>query len=141
MLPQLLRGFLARLSSSVLEHSMNGSTISEEVRRLLIASTHRYRKVREVALKHLDAILTSFAALMCDRQIVFVLLEILTLLRRSCEDVYTDEVSIYDSQSLYADPSRLTQIYHSIRQSTVISPTRWTSVSRLRMTLRLAMRL
>lgn len=92
---KLLRGFLARMSASVLEHSMNGAVVSEEVRRLLIASTHRYRKVREVALKHLDSILTSFAALMCDRQIVFVLLEILTLLRRSCEDIYTDEVGIH----------------------------------------------
>jgi phosphatidylinositol 4-kinase len=71
---------------------MRGDTISEEVRSLLIATTHRYRKVRVMALQHLDTILTSFAALMCDREIVFVLLEILTLLRRSCEDTLTDEV-------------------------------------------------
>jgi hypothetical protein len=79
---------------------MNGAIVSEEVRKMLIASTHRYRRVREVALKHLDAILTSFAALMCDRQIVFVLLEILTLLRRSCEDAYTDEVSVFQMKNL-----------------------------------------
>ena len=29
---------------------------------------------------------------MCDRQVVFTLLEILTLMRRSCELQYTDEV-------------------------------------------------
>jgi len=87
---------------------MDGNVVSEEVRRLLIASTHRYRKVREVALKHLDAILTSFAALMCDRQIVFVLLEILTLLRRSCEDVFTDEVSISDA---YCTPNGLVSLH------------------------------
>jgi phosphatidylinositol 4-kinase len=31
--------------------------------------------------------------LMCDRQVVWTLLEILTLMRRSCELQYTDEVS------------------------------------------------
>ena len=83
---------------------MNGAIVSEEIRKMLIASTHRYRRVREVALKHLDAILTSFAALMCDRQIVFVLLEILTLLRRSCEDAYTDEVSTTDMTNSQRQP-------------------------------------
>lgn len=90
---QLLRIFLNRMSATVLEHSMQASVVSEEVRKFMIAATHRYRQVRKVALKHLDAILTSFAALMCDGKIVFVLLEILTLLRRSCEDTLTDEVS------------------------------------------------
>jgi hypothetical protein len=32
--------------------------------------------------------------MMCDRQIVFTLLEILTLMRRSCEHQFTDEVSL-----------------------------------------------
>lgn len=72
---------------------MPSQAVSDELKRMLIASTHRFRKVREVAMKYLNAILTSFAALMCDRRIVFVLLEILTLLRRSCEDTLTDEVS------------------------------------------------
>jgi phosphatidylinositol 4-kinase len=31
--------------------------------------------------------------LLCDRQVVWTLLEILTLMRRSCELQYTDEVS------------------------------------------------
>lgn len=60
---------------------------------MLIATTHRYAKVREVAMKMVDMIIKAFAALMCDRQIVFTVLEILTLMRRSCEEEYTDEYS------------------------------------------------
>lgn len=59
---------------------------------MIVATTHRYTKVRQIAVKYLNAILTSFAALMCDRKIVFTLLEVLTLLRRSCEDELVDEV-------------------------------------------------
>jgi phosphatidylinositol 4-kinase len=70
------------------------SNIPEEVRKMLIGTTHRYAKVREVALKMSNTIITSFAALMCNREIVFTLLEILTLMRRSCEDELTDEYSV-----------------------------------------------
>ncbi len=68
------------------------SVISEEVRKILVACTHRFRKVRETALSYARQILETFSALMCDRQVVFTLLEILTLLRRSCELQYNDEV-------------------------------------------------
>jgi phosphatidylinositol 4-kinase len=69
------------------------ATVSEEVRKMIVATTHRYAKVRQIAIKYLNATITSFAALMCDRKIVFTLLEVLTLLRRSCEDELVDEVS------------------------------------------------
>lgn len=69
------------------------SQVSTEVCDILVACTHRYRKVREVALGYARQILETFSALMCDRHVVFTLLEILTLMRRSCELQYTDEVS------------------------------------------------
>jgi phosphatidylinositol 4-kinase len=67
--------------------------VPDEVCKILVACTHRYRKVREVALLYARQILETFSALMCDREVVFTLLEILTLLRRSCELQYTDEAS------------------------------------------------
>ena len=73
-------------------HSLS-NIVAEDVCQILIACTHRYRKVREVALTYAKQILETFSALMCDRQVVFTLLEILTLMRRSCEMQYTDEVS------------------------------------------------
>ncbi|KAJ9125427.1 hypothetical protein QFC22_000388 [Naganishia vaughanmartiniae] len=80
------------LSAQVLGHEMP-QTVTEEVRKMIVATTHRYAKVRQIAIKYLNAILTSFSALMCDRRIVFTLLEVLTLLRRSCEDELVDEAS------------------------------------------------
>lgn len=50
-------------------------------------------KVREKALAYARLILETFSALLCDREVVFTLLEILTLMRRACETQYTDEVS------------------------------------------------
>lgn len=50
-------------------------------------------KVREKALAYARLILETFSALLCDKEVVFTLLEILTLMRRACETQYTDEVS------------------------------------------------
>ena len=67
--------------------------VADEVCNILVACTHRFRKVRQAALTYASSIIETFAALMCDRKVVFTLLEILTLMRRSCELQYTDEVS------------------------------------------------
>jgi len=84
--------FLKELSRQAVDHRMP-EAVSEEVRKILVACTHRMRKVREVALSYASQIIETFSALMCDRKVVFTLLEILTLMRRSCEMQYTDEVS------------------------------------------------
>lgn len=89
---RLTNTFLKQLSLQVVEHNMP-STVPEQVCKILIACTHRMRKVREVALAYASSILKTFTALLCDRRVVFTLLEILTLMRRSCEMQYTDEVS------------------------------------------------
>lgn len=84
--------FLRTVSQRVVEHRMP-PMVSVEVRKILIACTHRIRRVREVALQHARQIIETFSALMCDRDVVFTLLEMLTLVRRSCEMQYTDEYS------------------------------------------------
>lgn len=68
--------------------------VADEVCKILVGCTHRFRKVRETALNYAKQILETFSSLMCDRGVVFTLLEILTLLRRSCELQYTDEASL-----------------------------------------------
>ena len=68
--------------------------VSDEACEILVACTHRFRKIREVARSFAKQVLETFAALLCDRQVIFTLLEILTLMRRSCELQYTDEVSV-----------------------------------------------
>lgn len=78
--------------------------VPEEVCAILVACTHRYRKVREVALGYARQILETFSALMCDRLVVFTLLEILTLMRRSCELQYTDEVGVSTAMGVRGRP-------------------------------------
>jgi phosphatidylinositol 4-kinase len=68
-------------------------TLSSELQELLVLSTHRMENARDVASKYLHRLITSFPSLMCDPPLVFAILEVLTLLRRSCESEFTDEVS------------------------------------------------
>lgn len=66
--------------------------LSYELRNLLVASTHRVARAREIASKYLNRLITSFPSLMCDPTLVYGILECLTLLRRACENEFTDEV-------------------------------------------------
>ncbi|KAG9226590.1 hypothetical protein CCMSSC00406_0006185 [Pleurotus cornucopiae] len=65
--------------------------LSAELQTLLIFSTHRVAKARDVASKYLNRLITAFPSLMCDPPLVFAILEVLTLLRRACENEFVDE--------------------------------------------------
>ncbi|PPQ71810.1 hypothetical protein CVT24_006200, partial [Panaeolus cyanescens] len=65
--------------------------LSFELRALVILSTHRVARARDVATKYLNRLITSFPSLMCDTYFVFAILEVLTLLQRACENEYVDE--------------------------------------------------
>jgi phosphatidylinositol 4-kinase len=69
--------------------------LSLDLRALLLSSTHRIEKAREIALSYLNRLITSFPSLMCDPPLVFAMLEVLTLLRHACENEYLDEVSSF----------------------------------------------
>lgn len=69
------------------------SHLSYELRDLLVFSTHRITRAREVANKYLNRLITSFPSLMCDPTLVYAILECLTLLRRACEGEFIDEYS------------------------------------------------
>ena len=79
------------LSLQAREQSLPES-LSKELRALLIGSTHRVSKAREVSFKYLHKLITSFPALLCDPPLVFAILEVLTLLRRAGEEEFIDEV-------------------------------------------------
>ena len=68
--------------------------LSQELRSLLVSSTHRIARAREVASKYLDRLVTSFPSLMCDPPFVIAILEVLTLLRQACESEFINEVRI-----------------------------------------------
>jgi phosphatidylinositol 4-kinase A len=66
--------------------------LSSELHTLVVLSTHRVAKARDIAFKYFNRLITSFPSLMCDPVLVFVILEVLTLLQRACENEYIDEV-------------------------------------------------
>ena len=74
-----------------MQHSISPS-LSQELRKLLVASTHRIAKVREIATKYLQRLITAFPSLLCDPPFVVATLEVLTLMQRACEGEFTDEV-------------------------------------------------
>jgi phosphatidylinositol 4-kinase A len=88
---QVIRGCIADLNSKAAQHALP-DCLSSELRTLLVLSTHRIEKTRVVASKILNRLIESFPSLMCDPPLVFAILEVLTLLRRSCENEFTDEV-------------------------------------------------
>lgn len=83
---------IGELSKQIVEHALSDN-ISNELRALLVCSCHRVARARDVAMKYLNRLITSFPSLMCDKPLVFQILEILTMLRRACEGEFTDEVS------------------------------------------------
>ena len=68
--------------------------LSNELRVLLRWSTHRIDKARDIALGYLNRLITSFPSLMLCPSLVFAILEVLTLLRKACENEHYDEVRI-----------------------------------------------
>ncbi|KAL0581133.1 Phosphatidylinositol 4-kinase stt4 [Marasmius crinis-equi] len=89
---KVIRGCIAELNSQASQQALP-ETLSSELKNLLILSTHRIAKARDVAHKFLNRLITSFPSLMCDPPLVFAILETLTLLRRACENEFIDEVT------------------------------------------------
>ncbi|KAJ7632956.1 hypothetical protein FB45DRAFT_913996 [Roridomyces roridus] len=87
---KVIRGCVGSLNARASQQALP-ECLSAELRTLLICSTHRIAKARDVASKFLNRLITSFPSLMCDPPLVFAILEVLTLLRRACENEFIDE--------------------------------------------------
>lgn len=78
--------------------------ITDEVQNLVLGTVHRVGKVRQVSGIVLDQLFGAYPTLLCDRHLVTLVLEVLTLLRRSCETQFTDQYApIYNFTSLRAN--------------------------------------
>jgi phosphatidylinositol 4-kinase A len=88
---QVIRGSINDLNIRASAQALP-EVLSAELRTLLVCSTHRVAKARDIASKYLNRLITSFPSLMCDPPLVFAILEVLTLLRRACDNEFTDEV-------------------------------------------------
>ncbi|THH17523.1 hypothetical protein EW146_g3305 [Bondarzewia mesenterica] len=99
MAEKIMNDSVVELSLQAREQSLP-EDMSKELRALLIGSTHRVLKARDVSFKYLHKLITSFPALLCDPPLVFAILEVLTLLRRACENEFIDEYNpVYEFHS------------------------------------------
>ncbi|GAA6029504.1 hypothetical protein JCM8097_003711 [Rhodosporidiobolus ruineniae] len=87
---KVLSVYQARLSRQVTAHELDPAAYAQ-VREVLLFATHSSARVRETALRYLDNLLSSFPSLVCDLGVVTVMLELLTVLRRSCLAEFMDE--------------------------------------------------
>jgi hypothetical protein len=102
------------MSGLTVKHSLP-PIVADEVCKILVACTHRFRNVRQAALTYAKSIIETFSALMCDRKVVFTLLEILTMMRRSCELQFTDEVRYISDAGVYGGCQLIRQVLASTR--------------------------
>lgn len=99
MADNIIKDGIQDLSYQARTQSLPGELLGE-LQGLLTGSTHRVARARVVASKYLDRLITSFPSLMCDPPLVYSILEVLTLLRRSCEGEFVDEYNpIYEFHS------------------------------------------
>ncbi|TFK42384.1 hypothetical protein BDQ12DRAFT_676115 [Crucibulum laeve] len=100
---KVIRGCINDLNAQVVQQALP-KTLSLELRDLVIGSTHRILKAREIASKYVNRLITSFPSLMCDPLLVFTILEVLTLLQRACENEFIDEYNpVYEYHSERSD--------------------------------------
>lgn len=90
--PQVNSTFIHRLTELVTTHSLDPA-VYLEVREVLLQTCHQFSKVRTVATRHLNDLFANFPSLLCAEEVVTVLLEMLTVLRRACLAEFVDEVS------------------------------------------------
>ncbi|KAH9981001.1 hypothetical protein BGW80DRAFT_1501409 [Lactifluus volemus] len=105
MADKVITDAIQELSYQARTQSLPGELLSE-LQVLLTCSTHRVAKARAVASKYLDRLITSFPSLMCNPPLVFAILEVMTLLRRSCEGEYVDEYN--PTYEFYSDRADIT---------------------------------
>ncbi len=88
---QVIRDSINDLNSKASQQALPAH-LASELLALVVLSTHRIEKARDIASKYLNRLITSFPSLMCDPTLIFAILEVLTLLQRACENEYIDEV-------------------------------------------------
>ncbi|KDN52674.1 hypothetical protein K437DRAFT_253866 [Tilletiaria anomala UBC 951] len=89
---KVMQQFIADIEPQLYEHALD-PRVSAEVRNLLLGSVHRVSKVRVVSRKFLDRLIGAYPSLLCDGDLVILMLEMLTLVRHGCESEYRDEYS------------------------------------------------
>ncbi|CAH7669300.1 hypothetical protein PPACK8108_LOCUS3895 [Phakopsora pachyrhizi] len=114
--------------------------IHEEILEVLKSTCHFSSRIRSVALRYCQDIITSFPSLLCNFETICAMLELLTLLRVSCEGEYEDEYS--PRYTFHSERANLTidlvddyYVRHQILDDLHKAVRRWLSLAISRSTL------
>ncbi|GAA5990191.1 hypothetical protein JCM5350_001078, partial [Sporobolomyces pararoseus] len=88
---KVLVTYVSKLSRLVPQHAIPVAQTNESIRALLFQAADPSPDVRTMALNYLNELFSSFPSLVCEKEIVTVMLELLTVLRRSCLSEFLDE--------------------------------------------------
>ncbi|GES90544.1 phosphatidylinositol 4-kinase [Rhizophagus clarus] len=89
---QVIEVFIRECSKRAIAHTIN-ENLRNQVHDLMIATCHRLGKVSQLSIKHLDSLMSAFPSLLCDKKLLFLLLELIELVWQSCEAEYLNEYS------------------------------------------------
>ncbi|KAF9550420.1 phosphatidylinositol-4- kinase [Mortierella hygrophila] len=87
---QAISVFTSESQAKVLAHSLDDKT-RLQVRNLIIGCAHRLRRVSALAVKWIHRLIGNFPQLMCDKNLLALMLELSELLWLGCENEMTDE--------------------------------------------------
>ncbi|GAA6012158.1 hypothetical protein JCM11491_001767 [Sporobolomyces phaffii] len=88
---KVLLTYVSKLSRLVPLHTVPVAQTTEALRGLLFQAADPSPVVRAMALDYLNELLSSFPSLVCGKEVVTTMLELLTVLRRSCLSEFLDE--------------------------------------------------
>ncbi|KAF9906504.1 phosphatidylinositol-4- kinase [Linnemannia zychae] len=87
---QVINVFTSESQAKVLAHSLDDKT-RLQVRNLIIGCAHRLKRVSSLAVKWIHRLIGAFPQLMCDKDLLTLVLELSELLWLGCENEMTDE--------------------------------------------------
>ncbi|RUP48544.1 hypothetical protein BC936DRAFT_144422, partial [Jimgerdemannia flammicorona] len=82
--------FIIDATAKATTHAVDDD-MKKQLRQLLILCCHRLKKVHSLAIKYTSRVINDFPHLLCDKQILTLLLELAQLLWLSCDAEYRDE--------------------------------------------------
>ncbi|KAK4703422.1 phosphatidylinositol 4-kinase A, partial [Phenoliferia sp. Uapishka_3] len=87
----------------------------------LVSIAEKYSKVRDIALRSLNDLMSSFPSLICEATVITSVLELLTVVRKACQAEFTDEYTpVYSFHSIRGGFSLTLPDDYQVR-STVLS--------------------
>ncbi|CAG8516675.1 5515_t:CDS:10 [Ambispora gerdemannii] len=89
---QAIKGFISECTRRTIAHTIDDN-LRTQVRNLMIGACHRLEKVHRLSIKYLDQLITALPLILCDKRLLFLLLELIELVWQSCEAEYLNEYS------------------------------------------------